>query len=36
MSNYTIAVNWAGKDALSDSDANKVVSGGTLIQSLQQ
>ena len=28
MSNYTIAVNWAGKDALSDSDANKVVSGG--------
>lgn len=27
MSNYTIAVNWAGKDALLDSDANKVISG---------
>ena len=27
MSNYTIAVNWAGKDALSDSDPAKVVSG---------
>jgi microcystin-dependent protein len=28
MSNYTIAVAWAGKDALSDSDAAKVISGG--------
>jgi hypothetical protein len=27
MSNYTIAVNWAGKDALSDSDPDKVISG---------
>lgn len=27
MSNYTIAVNWAGKDALSDSDPAKVISG---------
>ena len=27
MSNYTIAVNWSGKDALSDSDAAKVISG---------
>ncbi len=27
MSNYTIAVNWSGKDALSDSDAAKVLSG---------
>ena len=27
MSNYTIAVAWSGKDALSDSDANKVISG---------
>ena len=28
MSNYTIAVSWSGKDALADSDANKVISGG--------
>ena len=27
MSHYTIAVNWSGKDALSDSDAAKVISG---------
>jgi hypothetical protein len=27
MSNYTIAVAWSGKDALSDSDVNKVISG---------
>ncbi len=27
MSNYTIAVNWSGKDALSDSDPDKVISG---------
>jgi len=27
MSNYTIAVNWAGKDGLSDSNAAKVISG---------
>jgi hypothetical protein len=27
MSNYTISVDWAGKDALSDSDAAKVISG---------
>lgn len=27
MSNYTIAVNWSGKDALSDSDPEKVISG---------
>ena len=27
MSNYTIAVPWSGKDALSDSDAAKVISG---------
>jgi len=28
MSDYTIAVSWSGKDALADSDANKVISGG--------
>ena len=28
MSVYTIAVDWSGKDALSDSDAAKVISGG--------
>jgi hypothetical protein len=28
MSDYTIAVAWSGKDALSDSDAAKVISGG--------
>ena len=27
MSDYTRAVNWSGKDALSDSDAAKVISG---------
>ncbi len=27
MSNYTIAVNWSGKDSLSDSDPEKVISG---------
>jgi len=27
MSNYTIAVPWSGKDALSDSDPLKVISG---------
>ncbi len=27
MSNYTIAVDWSGKDSLSDSDAAKVISG---------
>jgi microcystin-dependent protein len=27
MSNYTLAVAWSGKDALSDSDADKVISG---------
>ena len=27
MANYTIAVGWSGKDALADSDANKVISG---------
>jgi hypothetical protein len=27
MSNYTLAVNWSGKDALSDSNAAKVISG---------
>ena len=27
MSNYTLAVAWSGKDALSDSDAAKVISG---------
>ena len=27
MANYTIAVSWSGKDALSDSDAAKVISG---------
>ena len=27
MSNYTIAVNWSGKDAFSDSDPAKVISG---------
>jgi|TARA_R110000824_G_C14953970_1_gene651252 hypothetical protein len=27
MSNYTIAVNWSGKDALADTDAAKVISG---------
>jgi len=28
MADYTIAVSWSGKDALADSDANKVISGG--------
>ena len=28
MSNYTIAIPWSGKDALSDSDPLKVISGG--------
>ena len=27
MSNYTLAVNWSGKDALADSDVAKVISG---------
>ena len=27
MSNYTLAVNWSGKDGLSDADAAKVISG---------
>tara|TARA_R110000751_G_C13793192_1_gene482466 strand:+ start:2390 stop:3088 length:699 start_codon:yes stop_codon:yes gene_type:complete len=27
MSNYTIQVAWSGKDALADSDVNKVISG---------
>ncbi len=27
MSDYTIAVGWSEKDALADSDANKVISG---------
>jgi len=28
MSNYNLQVSWSGKDALSDSDADKVISGG--------
>ena len=27
MSDYTINVSWSGKDALADSDANKIISG---------
>jgi len=27
MSDYTLSINWSGKDALSDSDAAKVISG---------
>ena len=27
MADYTLAVSWSGKDALADSDANKVISG---------
>ena len=27
MSNYTKQINWSGKDALPDSDPNKVISG---------
>jgi len=27
MSDYTLAVAWSGKDALSDSDSAKVISG---------
>ena len=27
MSDYTLAVTWSGKDALSDSDSAKVISG---------
>ena len=27
MSDYTLAVSWSGKDALSDSDSAKVISG---------
>ena len=28
MSNYTKQISWSGKDALSDSDPEKVISGG--------
>jgi hypothetical protein len=28
MADYNLAVSWSGKDALADSDANKVISGG--------
>jgi len=28
MSQYSIAVSWSGKDALADSDTNKIISGG--------
>jgi hypothetical protein len=28
MSNYNIAIAWSGKDALADSNPDKVVSGG--------
>jgi len=28
MSNYNLQVSWSGKDALSDSDSDKVISGG--------
>ena len=28
MSNYNLQVTWSGKDALSDSDPDKVISGG--------
>jgi len=28
MSNYTKQISWSGKDALSDSDTEKVISGG--------
>jgi len=28
MSNYNLQIAWSGKDALSDSDPDKVVSGG--------
>jgi len=27
MANYTLAINWSGKDALSDTDPAKVISG---------
>lgn len=27
MSNYNLQINWSGKDALSDSDPDKVISG---------
>ena len=27
MANYTIQISWSGKDALSDSDPAKVISG---------
>jgi hypothetical protein len=27
MSDYTIQVSWSGKDALADSDSNKIISG---------
>jgi hypothetical protein len=27
MANYTLAINWSGKDALSDTDPSKVISG---------
>ena len=30
MSDYNLAINWVGKDALSDSDPDKVVSGSDL------
>jgi len=27
MANYTLAINWSGKDALSDTDPSKIISG---------
>lgn len=30
MANYNLQVNWSGKDALSDSDPDKIISGDDL------
>ena len=30
MSNYNLQINWSGKDALSDTDPDKVISGDDL------
>lgn len=36
MGNYTVQVNWAGKDALSDSDPEKVISGSDFNTEFQE
>lgn len=36
MGNYTVQVNWAGKDALSDADPEKVISGSDFNTEFQE